>query len=168
VPLVETEVEDKPHVGSVALDIEVVTAQLSVTVPENELPAVTVIVEVAELLRPTRMLPLLVNVKLLLVGASQKPAQPVRKQVKNGAVASNNFVQLPILIAAPFAPFSRRVFFNIPFSGYRSATLPVSQDERTPQPSAIKTHPSDDSLISPREQRGGASPPSSSAQATSW
>jgi hypothetical protein len=107
VPLVATEVEDNPHVGSVALDIKVVTAQPSVTVPENELPAVTVMSEVLPLDAPglTRMLPPLLSVKLLLPlpGACQKFPHPVREKAKNGAAASNSLDQLPILIAAPLS-----------------------------------------------------------------
>jgi hypothetical protein len=72
-----------------------VTAQLSVTVPVNELPGVTVMVEVPEEPALTVMLPLLVSVKS--VGACQKSLQPTI----SGAAASISLAHLPILIAAP-------------------------------------------------------------------
>jgi hypothetical protein len=84
-----------------------VTVQVSATVPENELDGVTVMVEVALVLRPTRMLALLVTVKLVLplLGACQKSPQPA-KPATNGAAASNNHARFPIFIAAPLAPYS--------------------------------------------------------------
>jgi hypothetical protein len=120
-------------VGSVAPDIEVVTAQLRVIVPENELPAVTVMVEVSPLVAPglTRMLPLLVSVKPLLpqVGHCQKSPHPVRKKAKNGVAASINLDQLPIFIAAPFALRSGHEFFQNPSTGYRPDARPVLEDD---------------------------------------
>jgi hypothetical protein len=80
---------------------EVVTVQLSETVPVNELPGVTVMVE--EPLAapvPLVMAALLVRVKLfalLALGACQKSPQPTIR----GAAASNSLAHLPILIAAP-------------------------------------------------------------------
>jgi hypothetical protein len=100
-----SEDEEKSHVGLVALEGAVVTAQLIVTVPVNELPGVTVIVEVPEV-EPelTVMAPLLAREKLVLLlsGDCQKFPQPA----KNGAVASINRANLRIFIAAPPAQFS--------------------------------------------------------------
>jgi hypothetical protein len=87
-------------VGLVALVGVVVTAQVSATVPVNELDGVTVMVEV--LVEPglTVMLPLLVRAKLELLEESQKPAQPVR----SGTTASSSFAHVPIFIPAPLSP----------------------------------------------------------------
>jgi hypothetical protein len=83
-------------------DGALVTAHVSETVPVNELPGVTVMVEVPLLpaLVVSVMVALLVSVKLLALlvfGASQKSPQPAR----NGAAASNNRAHFPIFIAAP-------------------------------------------------------------------
>jgi len=100
-----SEDEEKLHVGLVALEGAVVTAQVSATVPVNELPGVTVMVEVPEV-EPELMVmaPLLVSEKLVLLlppGAWQKSPQPDRI-----AAAANNPAQRPIFIAAPLAPYS--------------------------------------------------------------
>jgi hypothetical protein len=47
VPVIDTEVEERLHVGLVGLDRELVTAQVSDTVPVNEFAGVTVIVDVS-------------------------------------------------------------------------------------------------------------------------
>ena len=93
-----SEVEERPHVVGLVAPVGAVTAQLSVTVPVNELPGVTVIVEFPLPAAPelTVMLPLLLSVKLLLSDASQKPAQPARS-----VAAANNPIQRPIFITAP-------------------------------------------------------------------
>jgi hypothetical protein len=102
-----SEVEERSHVGLVALEGAVVTAQVSVTVPVKELPGVTVMVEVP-VVEPELMVmaPLLVSVKLVLLlppGACQKSPQPDRS-----AAAANNPAQRPIFIVAPLAQFSCR------------------------------------------------------------
>jgi hypothetical protein len=117
VPLKVSEDEERPHVGLVAFEGAVVTAQVSVTVPVNELPGATVMVEVP--VPPavlTVMAPLLLSVKLvvLLLGACQKSPQPV-----TNAAAANIPAQRPIFIAAPLAQFSCRAVLMNPYTGYR-------------------------------------------------
>jgi hypothetical protein len=56
------EVEERPHVAALVAPVGEVTAQLSVTVPVNELPGVTVMVDVPVEPADTLMLPLLVRV----------------------------------------------------------------------------------------------------------
>jgi hypothetical protein len=103
-----SEVEERLHIGYaelVAPEGALVTAQVSVTVPVNELVGVTVMVEVPLLAAPelTVMLPLLESVKLvlLLLGACQKFPQPARS-----VAAANNPIQRPIFIAAPRTQYS--------------------------------------------------------------
>jgi hypothetical protein len=97
VPLTETDVGERLHVtGLVAPDGDVVTAQVSATVPENEFVGVTVIVEVPLALALTLMVPLLVRVKSELTGF-QKPLQPT----SSSGAASANPVHFFNLIAAP-------------------------------------------------------------------
>jgi hypothetical protein len=100
--LIATDVGERLHVvGLVAFESVVVTAQVSETVPVNEFDGVTVIVAVLYEPGLTAMLPLLVRAKLvLLLGASQKPAQPVR----SGTAANSSFAHVPIFIPAPFTP----------------------------------------------------------------
>jgi hypothetical protein len=105
-----SEDEARLHVGLVALEGAVVTAQVSVTVPVNELPGVTVIVEVPEV-EPelTVMAPLLVSAKLVALlppGACQKFPQPA----SSGVAVSNNRANLPIFIAAPLRSFRAAPF----------------------------------------------------------
>jgi hypothetical protein len=96
--VMETEVGERLQVvGLVAADGELVTAQLSETVPVNELPGVTVIIDVPLEPGVTLMLPPLERVKLLLLGASQKPLHPA----KSVAAASSRCAHFPIFIAAP-------------------------------------------------------------------
>jgi hypothetical protein len=105
VSLIVSEDEERLHVvGSVAPEGDVVTAQVSATVPVNELVGVTEIVEVFPVVAPglTVMLPLLVSVKLPPV-FSQKSLQPLRR---SGAATNNNFAHFPIFIAAPRSPLS--------------------------------------------------------------
>jgi hypothetical protein len=95
-----SEEEAKLHVGSVALVAvvgAVVTAQVSVTVPVNELPGVTVIVSVLLDPNATATLPLVVSAKLvaLVFGDCQKFPQPAIS-----AAAAVNPAQITILIAA--------------------------------------------------------------------
>jgi hypothetical protein len=86
--------------GLEALDGDVVTAQVSATVPVNELDGVTVIVEVLPEVAPgllTLMAPLLERVKSEEPIGSQKPLQPTRS---NGAISANpkNFFKpIPLL-----------------------------------------------------------------------
>jgi len=113
-----SEDEEKSHVGLLALEGAVVTAQVSATVPVKELPGVTVIVEVP-VVEPELMVmaPLLVNVKLVLLlplGACQKSPQPA-----TSAAAANIPTQRPIFIAAPLAQFSCRAVLKNPYTGYR-------------------------------------------------
>jgi hypothetical protein len=101
-----SELEERLHVvGLVALEGEVVIAQLSVTVPVNELDGVTVMVEVPLPAAPEVMvmLPLLERVKLLLPpGACQKSPHPVRSRT----AAGNNNARFLIFIAAPSPQYS--------------------------------------------------------------
>ncbi|MGA2888503.1 MAG: hypothetical protein ABSE51_10660 [Terracidiphilus sp.] len=99
---IETEDGEKEHVGYselVAPEGAEVTEQERLTDPVNELPGVTVMVEVLLELCATVMLPLLERVKLVVpvLGFCQKSPQPA----KSGAAASNNRVHFPIFIAAP-------------------------------------------------------------------
>jgi hypothetical protein len=90
----------------------VVTAQVSATVPVNELDGVTVMVEVLPVVAPgaSEMLPLLESVKLLLpLGASQNPEHPA----SSGAAASNRRAHFPIFIAAPLLLPASSSFFII-------------------------------------------------------
>jgi hypothetical protein len=85
-----TDVGERLHVtGLVALDGDVVTAQVSATVPLNELDGVTVIVEVLPELAPgllTVIVPLLERVKSEEPTGFQKPLQPARS---SGAPSAN-------------------------------------------------------------------------------
>jgi hypothetical protein len=80
-----------------------VTAQVSVTLPVNELAGVTVMVEVLPVVPPGLrvMFPLLLREKspLLAYGFCQKFPQPASR---SGAAASTHLAHLPIFIAAPF------------------------------------------------------------------
>jgi hypothetical protein len=102
-----SEEEERLHcVGLVAPEGDV-TAQVSATVPVNELDGVTVMVELPdELALNVRLVGLLDSVKLVLPlpGASQKSPQPA-KPVTSGAAASNNHARFPIFIAAPHTPY---------------------------------------------------------------
>ena len=105
-----SEVEERSHVGLVALDGAVVIAQVSATVPVKELPGVTVMVEVP-VVEPELMVmaPLFVRVKLVLLlplGACQKSPQPARS-----TAATKNPTQRPIFIALLL-----RSFHAAPFS----------------------------------------------------
>jgi hypothetical protein len=105
VPLIVTDVGDRLHVGLVALERVVVTAQVRETAPVNEFDGVTVMVEVFPLVAPglTEIVALLVSAKLvLLLGACQKLLHPAR----NGATDNNSHAHLPIFIAAPSTPLS--------------------------------------------------------------
>jgi hypothetical protein len=100
-----SEEEERLQVVGLVAPVGAVTAQVSVTVPVNELPGVTVMVAVLPLVAPglTVRLPLLVRVKpvlLVALGACQKFPQPAR----NGVTASIDHAHLPILIAVPFVP----------------------------------------------------------------
>jgi hypothetical protein len=94
-----SEVEERLHVAALEAPVGAVTAQLSETVPVNELPGVTVMVAVPVAPWATVMLPLLERAKLPLPpsGACQKSPQPAI----NGAAASNIHAHLPIFITAP-------------------------------------------------------------------
>jgi hypothetical protein len=119
-----SEVEERLHVvGLTAFESVVVTAQVSVTVPVNELPGVTVMVEVPVEACVTVMLPLLLREKLLLpaFGFCQKSPQPA----KNGVAASNTSAHFPILIAAPLKLSSGCVVSRNLHSGYRLDAHPV-------------------------------------------
>jgi hypothetical protein len=99
--LIVTDVGERLQVtGLVALDGDVVTAQVSATVPLNELDGVTVIVEVLPDVAPgllTVMVPLLERVKSEEPIGFQKPLQPAR----SSGAASANPVHFFNLIAAP-------------------------------------------------------------------
>ena len=99
--LTVTDVGERLHVtGLEALDGDVVTAQVSATVPLNELDGVTVIVELLPALAPgllTVIVPLLERVK------SEEPIgfqKPLQLNSSRGA-ASANPVRFFNLIAAP-------------------------------------------------------------------
>ena len=104
-----SEVGVRLHVaGLTALEIVVVTAQVSATVPENELPGVTVIVAVLPLVAPgaTARLPLLAKeklVELLPLGDCQKSPHPA----SNGAAANSTRAHFPMFIAAPQSIINR-------------------------------------------------------------
>jgi hypothetical protein len=107
VPVIETEVGFKLQVGElVGFEIEVVTAQVSATVPVNEFDGVTVIVEVPVSALPgfTVMLALLESAKLPVTGAFQKPLQPA----SIGAAVSNMRAHFPIFIYRSFSAALRR------------------------------------------------------------
>jgi hypothetical protein len=116
VPVIETDVGERLHPGAVGFERELVTAQVSPTVPVNEFDGVTVIVEVPLALGATvRLAGEGERVKLVLLpppGACQKSPQPVRKHARIGVAVSKIRAQLPIFITAPFAPFSRLAIFN--------------------------------------------------------
>jgi hypothetical protein len=98
--LKDSELEERLHVAALEAPVGAVTVQLSVTVPVNELPGVTVMVAVPVESWATVMLPLLERLKpvvVLVFGACQKSPQPAT----NGAAASNNHAHFPIFIAAP-------------------------------------------------------------------
>jgi hypothetical protein len=111
----------------------VVTAQLSVTVPVNELPGVTVMVEALPLLAPglTVMSPLLLRVKLvelLPLGASQKFPHPARKPAEtiSGTATINCLAHLPIFIAAPASlPLLHLCFGASTRAGFRTSRVPL-------------------------------------------
>ena len=100
--LKDSELEERLHVAALEAPVGAVTVQLSVTVPVNELPGVTVMVVLPVALWPMVMLVGLLErlkpVLLLLFGASQKSPQPAR----SGAAASNNRAHFQIFITAPF------------------------------------------------------------------
>jgi hypothetical protein len=100
VPLRVTEAGDRAHVtGLVALEGEVVTAQLRATVPLDEFVGVTVIVDVLPEVAPgllTPMAPLLERVKLAPAG-SQKPLHPA----SSSGAASTSFHQLVVVMSRP-------------------------------------------------------------------
>jgi hypothetical protein len=93
--LIVTDVGERLQVtGLEALDGEVVTAQVSATVPENEPDGVTVIVEVLPEVAPgllTLIVPLFKRVKSLEPLASQKPLQPARSRGMNSASVPHFF-----------------------------------------------------------------------------
>jgi len=90
-----TDVGERLHVtGLAAPDGDVVTAQVSVTVPENELDGVTVIVEVLPEVAPgllTLMVPLLERVKSEEPTGFQKPLQPASSRGVNSASVPHFF-----------------------------------------------------------------------------
>lgn len=99
-----SELVDRLHVaGLVALEGVLVTEHVSATVPVNELPGVTVIVDVLPDVAPgvTLMLPLLERVKLVSVGALQKPLHPASTVV----AARNIHARFLIFIPKPL-PFT--------------------------------------------------------------
>lgn len=115
VPLIDTEVGDRPQVvGLDALDGSLVTVQVRLTVPVNELPGVTVMVAVLPLVAPgaTVMLPLFESVKLVLLlplGACQKSPQPERKTARSGTAIIKLRVHPQSFIATPgLAPSDQR------------------------------------------------------------
>jgi hypothetical protein len=98
--LIVTDVGERLHVTGLEPPVgDVVTAQVSATVPVNELEGVTVTVEVLPEVAPgllTLMAPLLERVKLVPAGASQKPLQPDRSRGAN-----NTSLMQPRFIHAP-------------------------------------------------------------------
>jgi hypothetical protein len=112
----EIELGERLHDGVLdAAAGEVVIVQLSVTVPVNELPGVTVMVELP-LVVPELMVmaALLERAKLLLLlplGACQKSPQPARTKTErpaNTAAVSTNCCRAepPMFIAAPSLSYS--------------------------------------------------------------
>ena len=93
-----TEVGNRLHVAGLVAPVgALVVEHVSDTVPVNELPGVTVTVDVPLAPGLTAMLPLLERVKLLPLGASQKPLHPAISGVTHSSIHAN----FPILIAAP-------------------------------------------------------------------
>jgi hypothetical protein len=121
--LIVTDVGKRPHVvGLVAPDGDDVTEQVSATAPVNELDGVTVIVAVPLDPGLTLRLPLFERVKLLLLGASQKPLHPASPVV----TASSSHPHIPTLIAAPLlssAEFTYCFRCTIQFKGIASALV---------------------------------------------
>jgi hypothetical protein len=126
VPLIETDVGERLQVGTlVGFETLVVTAQLSVTVPENEFAGVTLMSDVLPVVAPavTVMLPALERVKSLLpAGAAQKFLHPERKPtartlipkmqmqenpIRSGAARLRSRASSPKIIAAPLMMRSR-------------------------------------------------------------
>ncbi len=105
--VISTESGERLHPGLVGFERELVTAQVSETVPVNEFDGVTVMVEVPGLAAPgaTVMLEgLAERVKLVPLpplGACQKSPQPASRQTGIAAAAGNNHPHVLILIAAP-------------------------------------------------------------------
>ncbi len=118
-----SELEERLHVVGLEAPVGAVTAQVSVTVPVNELAGVTVMVEVPVAPALTVMLAgLLERVKLEPPpGACQKSPQPA-----SSSAAANNPAQRPIFIAAPYEPSSGCAIHKNQITGYtciRSPTL---------------------------------------------
>lgn len=107
-----TEVGDRLHVvGLEALEGELVIEQLRETVPENELPGVTVMVAVPDEPGATVTLPLFDRLKLVLLalGFCQKSPQPARKTARSGTANIKLRVHPRSLITAPgLAPAVQR------------------------------------------------------------
>jgi hypothetical protein len=96
--LMVTEVGERLQVAGLVAPVgELVTEQVRETVPVNELPGVTVTVDVPLAPGTTVIFPLLERVKLVLLGASQKPLHPA----SSGAAPNNTHAHFPIFIAAP-------------------------------------------------------------------
>jgi hypothetical protein len=100
-----------------------VTEQLSVTVPVNELPGVTVRVTALEVApgATVTLVGLAARVKpvvLEVFGASQKSPQPVRKHSATGAAASIQCANLTIFIRAPLYAVKRPRRLLGPHTGY--------------------------------------------------
>jgi hypothetical protein len=151
VVLIATEVGERAHVaGLVALEGVLVIEHDSVTVPVNELPGVTVMVDVPLALGLTFMLPLFVTVKLVLLllpGACQKSPQPAR----SGAAASSNHAHFPILIAAPLCIFQAFPCFETRLQGIawaRILSCPRPDAHTQFRPMQEETHSGQDSLAS--------------------
>jgi hypothetical protein len=110
-----SEEEENVHVGysdEVAPVGALVTEQLSVTVPVNELPGVTVTVTALEVAPGATVtlagLAVTLNpVVVEVLGASQKSPHPVRKQSATGAAASIQREPFTILIPAPLFAANR-------------------------------------------------------------
>jgi hypothetical protein len=148
--VIETESGSRLHPGLVGFESELVTLQVSETVPVNEFDGVTVMVEVSLLVAPgaTEMLVGLAEraklVPLLLpLGACQKFPQPASKQT-GIAAAGNHHPHLPILIATPsLAACQAAQSFPSPLTGYRLPAHPVLPpgSSRTPAQHCCRRSP---------------------------
>jgi hypothetical protein len=100
VPVMSTDVEDRPHVVGLVALVGPLTEQVRSTVPVNELAGVTDIVEVLPDVAPgliERLVGLPLREKLVpVLGALQKPLQPAR----SGRAARISPAHLACLIPA--------------------------------------------------------------------
>jgi hypothetical protein len=129
--VMETESGSRLHPGLVGFERELVTLQVTETVPVNEFDGVTVMVEVLPVVAPgatVMLVGLAERAKLVPLppfGACQKSPQPASKQTGIAAAAGNNHPHVLILIAAPSLAALRPRTPLSPITGYRLGAHPV-------------------------------------------